>query len=167
MVDIDHFKKLNDAVGHRAGDSTLREVADLLKGQVRKLDTLARYGGEEFALVLPQVGKAEALEVAEKLRRAVADHVFAFGDVQPGGRVTLSVGLASLPGDAVTLEALVDAADSALYASKRGGRNVVTAYEPGMELHPGRERGLHRTTSSGEVAAVILAEEDPDAPSSS
>ena len=167
MVDIDHFKKLNDAVGHRAGDSTLREVADLLKGQVRKLDTLARYGGEEFALVLPQVGKAEALEVAEKLRRAVADHVFAFGDVQPGGRVTLSVGLASLPGDAVTLEALVDAADSALYASKRGGRNVVTAYEPGMELHPGRERGLHRTTSSGEVVAVILAEEDPDAPSSS
>jgi diguanylate cyclase (GGDEF)-like protein len=142
MIDIDHFKNLNDSKGHRAGDTILRQVYELMRGMTRKVDTLARYGGEEFILLLPQVPSAEAVEVAEKLRRAVADTAFVYLDALPALRVTISVGVASLPTDAGTLETLVDSADSALYASKRAGRNAVTAYAPGMEDHPGRQRDL-------------------------
>jgi diguanylate cyclase (GGDEF)-like protein len=141
MIDIDHFKHLNDTSGHQAGDTALKEVCQNLKAVVRKVDTVARYGGEEFVVLLPQVGREEALEVAEKLRRAVEEHPFAMGATQPGGRVTISVGVATFPTDATEQPRLVDAADSALYASKRGGRNKVTGYQPGMEQHPGRERG--------------------------
>ncbi len=144
MVDIDHFKKLNDAAGHRAGDEALRRVCDVLRARVRKVDTLARYGGEEFMLVLSQVSKNDAYEVAEKLRRAVAEAPQLAASTQPGGHITVSIGVASLPTDASSQDTLVDCADSALYASKRAGRNRVTGYEPGMEMHPGRERGLSR-----------------------
>lgn len=140
MVDIDHFKSFNDAAGHRAGDSVLRQVADLMKGMIRKVDTIARYGGEEFVLILPQVTKLEAIEVAEKLRRAVEATTFEVGKLANTGRITVSVGVANLPVDAMTQEKLVDCADAALYASKRGGRNQVSSYAAGMELHPGRER---------------------------
>ncbi len=143
MIDIDHFKKLNDSAGHTAGDTVLKEVCHLMKGMVRKVDTLARYGGEEFVVLLPQVTRAEAIEVAEKLRRAVADSPIDHREVQPGGRVTISVGVSNLPIDATEQHRLVDCADAALYASKRGGRDKVTAYAPGMEMHPGRERGPH------------------------
>jgi diguanylate cyclase (GGDEF)-like protein len=144
MVDIDHFKRLNDIAGHRAGDEALRQVCDVLRFRVRKVDTLARYGGEEFMLVLPNVSKADAYEVAEKLRRAVSEAPQLAVPTQPGGHITVSIGVASIPVDATTQDNMVDCADAALYASKRGGRNRVTAYEPGMELHPGRERGLPR-----------------------
>lgn len=144
MVDIDHFKRLNDIAGHRAGDEALRQVCDVLRHRVRKVDTLARYGGEEFMLLLPNVSKVDAYEVAEKLRRAVGEAPPLAVPTQPGGHITVSIGLASTPSDATTQDNLVDCADAALYASKRGGRNRVTAYEPGMELHPGRERGLSR-----------------------
>jgi diguanylate cyclase (GGDEF)-like protein len=155
MVDIDHFKKLNDSVGHRAGDQVLREVCTLMKQRVRKVDTLARYGGEEFAIILPQVTRAEAVEVAEKLRRTIEEAPMEHAKVQPGGRVTISVGVASLPIDATEQDKLVDCADSALYASKRLGRNLVTAYQTGMELHPGRERGPHaQRRITGEIPVV-------------
>ncbi len=151
MVDIDHFKKLNDAAGHRTGDEALRKVSEVLRARVRKVDTLGRYGGEEFMLVLTQVSKEAAYEVAEKLRRAVLDCQQLAVASQPGGHVTVSIGVATFPLDASTQDALVDCADSALYASKRGGRNRVTAYEPGMELHPGRERGLPRPPEAPEA----------------
>lgn len=155
MIDIDHFKHLNDAAGHRAGDVALKQVCGALKHSVRKVDTLARYGGEEFVVLLPQVGRTEALEVAEKLRRAVEETEFEHGKVQPGGRVTISVGVATLPDDASEQAKLVDAADSALYASKRGGRNKVTGYAPGMEQHPGRERGpFSQKRRTGETPIV-------------
>ncbi|MCY1076997.1 GGDEF domain-containing protein [Archangium lansingense] len=144
MVDIDHFKKLNDAAGHRAGDETLRKVCDVLRSRLRKVDTLARYGGEEFMLVLSNVAKEDAVEVAEKLRRSVMDAPQLAAPTQPGGHITVSIGVASMPVDSTTQDALVDCADAALYASKRAGRNSVTAYSSGMELHPGRERGLSR-----------------------
>lgn len=140
MVDIDHFKSFNDAAGHRAGDSVLRQVADLLRGMIRKVDTIARYGGEEFLIILPQVTKVEAVEVADKLRRAVETTTFEIGKTA-AGRITVSIGVANLPVDAMTQEKLADCADAALYASKRGGRNLVSGYAPGMEVHPGRERG--------------------------
>ncbi|MFN7134101.1 MAG: diguanylate cyclase, partial [Myxococcales bacterium] len=139
MIDIDHFKHLNDTAGHPAGDKVLKGVADLLKKTVRKVDTVARYGGEEFAVILPMVPSNECFEVAEKLRKVVERTPFDHGDSQPGGRITISIGVAVFPEHGHTLEQLLDAADSALYASKRGGRNRVTLYSPGMELHPGRE----------------------------
>ncbi|WP_164017003.1 sensor domain-containing diguanylate cyclase [Pyxidicoccus trucidator] len=149
MVDVDHFKRLNDVAGHRVGDETLRRVCDVLRLRVRKVDTLARYGGEEFVLLLPQSTKADAVEVAEKLRRAVADLVSLSQPGLPGNHVTVSVGVAHFPTDATTQEELVDCADSALYCSKRSGRNRTTPFEPGMEMHPGRERGPHAPATEG------------------
>jgi diguanylate cyclase (GGDEF)-like protein len=143
MIDVDHFKRLNDAAGHRAGDETLRKVCDVLKPCVRKVDTVARYGGEEFMVLLPQTAKEGAVAVGEKLRRAVLDTAALAVPTQPTGHITISIGVASYPLDASDQEMLVDCVDAALYASKRGGRNKVSAYEPGMEIHPGRERGPH------------------------
>jgi diguanylate cyclase (GGDEF)-like protein len=95
-------------------------------------------------LVLSNVSKADAYEVAEKLRRSVEEAPQLAAPTQPGGHITVSIGVATIPNDASTQDTLVDCADSALYASKRAGRNSVTAYAPGMEQHPGRERGLSR-----------------------
>ncbi|MFL5343228.1 MAG: diguanylate cyclase [Hyalangium sp.] len=145
MIDVDHFKRLNDSEGHRTGDEILRRVCDVLKTRVRKVDTLARYGGEEFMVLLPQTAREGALEVGEKLRRAVLETASLAVATQPTGHVTISIGVASFPEDASEQETLVDCVDAALYASKRGGRNKVSAYEPGMEIHPGRERGPHTT----------------------
>jgi diguanylate cyclase (GGDEF)-like protein len=154
MLDVDHFKKLNDAVGHRAGDDVLRKMASVFQSSLRRVDTLARYGGEEFVVVLPHVTKAEALEVAEKLRAMVEATNFT-PDLPPSGnKVTVSVGVANLPVDASVQDKLLDYADAALYASKREGRNRVTAYAPGMEVHPGRERGPFAPT--GQAAAAAL-----------
>ena len=149
MVDVDHFKRLNDVAGHRVGDETLRRVCDVLGMRVRKVDTLARYGGEEFVLLLPQSTKAAAVDVAEKLRRAVAETVALSQPGLPGNHVTVSVGVAHFPTDATTQEELVDCADAALYCSKRSGRNRTTPFEPGMEMHPGRERGPSAPATEG------------------
>ncbi len=130
MLDLDHFKELNDAAGHIAGDAVLRQVAEVLRGQVRRVDVVGRYGGEEFCLLLPQVSKADAVEVAEKLRRSISEQSFAHS--APGG-ITASAGVAHLPTDASTLEALLEAADAALYVSKRRGRNRITAFEPDLD----------------------------------
>ncbi len=134
MMDLDHFKDLNDAAGHVAGDAVLRQVAEVLKGQVRRVDVVARYGGEEFCLVLPQVAKADAVEVAEKLRRSIAEQPFGS---TPAGKITASAGVAHLPTDASTLEGLLEAADAALYASKHRGRNRITAFEPDLDKTSG------------------------------
>jgi diguanylate cyclase (GGDEF)-like protein len=155
MVDVDHFKRLNDAAGHRAGDETLRVVCDVLRTRVRKVDTLARYGGEEFMVLLPQTAKEGALEVGEKLRRAVLETAALAAPTQPTGHITISIGVASFPLDAKEQETLVDCVDAALYASKRNGRNKVSAYEPGMEIHPGRERGPHATPPAAEGALAL------------
>ncbi len=141
MVDIDHFKRLNDTHGHPAGDEVLKLVASLLQGAVRKVDTVARYGGEEFMVLLPRSERDEAFEVAEELRLLIAQTAFPHADQQPGGRITVSIGVASFQRDGESIEALVDAVDAALYASKRGGRNKVSLYERGMEAQPGREPG--------------------------
>jgi diguanylate cyclase (GGDEF)-like protein len=127
MVDIDHFKSVNDTHGHPAGDAVLRRVAQRLTAQVRTVDRIARYGGEEFALVLVQTDRRAALEVASRIVATVA--------AQPvpidGGRelpLTVSAGLAVLPADAKHVEQLISAADRALYAAKKGGRNRVVAF---------------------------------------
>jgi len=119
MVDIDHFKQLNDSLGHQGGDEVLRNVAAALAMACREFDTAARYGGEEFAVVLPGAGPDEAFEVAERLRQAVA--------AAPNQiAITASAGVATFPSHAGDGESLVRAADEALYASKRAGRDRTT-----------------------------------------
>ena len=120
MVDIDHFKSLNDTHGHQAGDEVLRNVAAALAIECRDFDTPARYGGEEFAIVLPGCGPEEALGIAERLRCAVA----AAPSVVP---ITASAGVATFPGQAGDADTLVRAADDALYESKHAGRNRTTS----------------------------------------
>jgi len=121
MVDIDHFKKLNDEFLHLLGDEVLRQVAHVLTQQLRKGDVVCRYGGEEFAILLPQTNGQNAMDVAEKIRRAVESFHFP-GVPRP---VTISAGVASCPQFGLTRDQLVSAADSALYAAKQGGRNRV------------------------------------------
>jgi diguanylate cyclase (GGDEF)-like protein len=119
MIDIDHFKRLNDDNGHQAGDEVLRNVAAALSCECRDFDTPARYGGEEFAVVLPGCGPDEALVIAERLRAAVA----AAPAVVP---ITASAGVATYPAHAGDADTLVRAADDALYESKRAGRDRTT-----------------------------------------
>jgi diguanylate cyclase (GGDEF)-like protein len=123
MVDIDHFKRLNDEFGHLLGDEVLRGVSNILKQQLRKVDMVCRYGGEEFAIVVPETTGANALVVAEKLRRQIETHPFP-GVPRP---VTISCGVADYPIQGTTRDELVAAADSALYQAKQAGRNRVIA----------------------------------------
>ena len=130
MIDLDLFKQINDQHGHSVGDGVLRGVALALRRNVRKIDILARYGGEEFCVVLPRIGKPEAIEVAEKLRRAVAASALPGPDGGGPLRVTISVGVATLGIDADDIAALVEKADAALYEAKRLGRDRVATAVP-------------------------------------
>jgi diguanylate cyclase (GGDEF)-like protein len=125
MIDVDHFKHYNDKNGHPAGDEVLRQVARVLAEGRRANDVCARYGGEEFAIVLLDTTREAAAEVADKLRSRIEAQVFAGGEGQPEGRVTISMGVAECPRDATTVERLVQVADFALYAAKSQGRNRV------------------------------------------
>jgi diguanylate cyclase (GGDEF)-like protein len=127
MIDVDLFKHVNDAYGHAVGDSVLRGVALALQRNLRKVDMVGRYGGEEFVAVLPRIARAEAVEVAEKLRGAVASAPIAQG---PGGQqltMTISVGVATFGHDATDAASLLAKADAALYEAKRAGRDRVVA----------------------------------------
>jgi diguanylate cyclase (GGDEF)-like protein len=129
MIDVDHFKRFNDTHGHPAGDDLLRRLCVALKGELRASDMLARYGGEEFAVILPDTSREVALQVSERLREAVETKVDA-----PGGlRVSISLGLATFAEDGETPSALLIAADKALYAAKRSGRNRVVAAPEALE----------------------------------
>jgi two-component system, cell cycle response regulator len=124
LFDIDHFKAINDTMGHLAGDMTLRDLAEGLRSKICKDDLLARYGGEEFAAVLTEADRATAAELAEQLRRTVEDLPFTF----EGRRfpVTISLGVASTQGnEALFPQQLIQRADECLYRAKREGRNRV------------------------------------------
>jgi diguanylate cyclase (GGDEF)-like protein len=127
MIDLDFFKNYNDTLGHLAGDALLRELAALLRAQMRVSDVLARYGGEEFALVMVNTPKEEAHTVMERVRTLVEEYPFRGGSIQPFGRLTVSVGIAACPEDGVGYEELIHKADGALYAAKRMGRNQIQA----------------------------------------
>lgn len=154
MLDIDHFKGLNDSYGHAVGDAVLRAVAAALLRNVRRVDTVARFGGEEFCLILPRQDRASAMEVAEKLRRAIHELRPPARGEQKVRPVSASFGLAVWPDDGADAVVLLDAADSALYFSKRAGRNRSTAYAPGMELHPERQRQI--TASEAEDLLPLI-----------
>ena len=119
MIDLDHFKQVNDTYGHLNGDAVLAELASILSTGLRESDVCARYGGEEFALILPETDLAGARTLAERLRAKVASATF------PGGlKLTISIGVAATDEPAVFTQ-LIDRADQALYAAKQGGRNQV------------------------------------------
>jgi diguanylate cyclase (GGDEF)-like protein/PAS domain S-box-containing protein len=129
MLDLDRFKELNDSYGHQVGDATLKTVASRIAAIVRTTDQLARYGGEEFLVIMPHTDVAAALELAERIRRRVADEpVEAPDGASP--RVTLSIGVAALSGTERTPEELLRSADAALYEAKKAGRNRVVCREP-------------------------------------
>src|SRR5580693_8698821 len=126
LVDIDHFKAVNDTYGHLVGDKALRAVTDGLRGQLRAYDLAGRFGGEEFAILLPHAREVDALHVAERLRAHIAAMSIPVGNDPGSGsavRVTISVGVAALDGASRELTDMLAAADSALYHAKETGRN--------------------------------------------
>jgi diguanylate cyclase (GGDEF)-like protein len=125
LADLDHFKKLNDTYGHPAGDAALRGAAHVLASHLRKGDQGARFGGEEFVVILPGTDEAGAVNLAERVRAALQKHRLVFEGARIG--LTASFGLAVWPADGPDADALVAAADRALYAAKEGGRNQVVA----------------------------------------
>ena len=127
LADIDHFKRINDEHGHLAGDAVLREVATRLQACAREGDHLGRFGGEEFLFVLYPCGCDEAMAAAERFRAALADLPLALPGGAPPVMLTLSLGTASSAPGELSGQRLLRLADDALYASKRAGRNCVTA----------------------------------------
>jgi len=153
LVDLDHFKRVNDSHGHPVGDAVLRGMADLLGESLRGSDFPARYGGEEFAVILPHTGREQALLLAERIRDRVAERDFAGAK---GVRITLSAGVASLtPGDRGS--DLVLLADQALYLAKNGGRNRVVVAGPELA----QESGQTGEADGRKPAAADLADARP------
>lgn len=135
MLDLDHFKRLNDTHGHAVGDAVLREVGKALPGALRRSDVVCRYGGEEFIVLLPDSGLDQARARMAEIRQAIAE----IGDGRQGGlpEVTVSIGLAAMPESAATLAQTIRLADEALYAAKAAGRDrVETAPRPRAEDAP-------------------------------
>lgn len=126
MMDIDHFKKVNDRFGHQVGDRVLENVADICLSILRKADIMCRFGGEEFLILLPESTKEEAENAAKRMCMAVADSVVHSdsGDV----KITLSIGVAELDKEHDTVDSLIFAADNALYQAKSAGRDCVRVF---------------------------------------
>ncbi|MFQ5587750.1 MAG: diguanylate cyclase [Nitrospiria bacterium] len=129
MIDIDDFKKINDTHGHMAGDEALKWLARLLRNTIRAIDVASRYGGEEFTVILPNTKIEDARIIAERVCLAVEQKSRRQKKNSPGGNLTVSVGLASFPGDAATAHELIHHADIALYEAKHRGKNRVVVYE--------------------------------------
>ena len=124
FLDIDHFKALNDSCGHASGDTVLGEFSDVVRSCLRGIDTLGRWGGEEFLCLLPEADEVTALAAAERIRQTVAAHIFTAAG---GSHLTCSIGMAVFPLNAPDRSTLVAAADQAMYAAKRLGRNQARA----------------------------------------
>lgn len=137
LTDIDFFKKVNDTHGHATGDVVIKAVADVLRSTLRKTDLGARYGGEEFGILLEETDRAQAVALAERIRQAVGQ--LRFDGVHGPFSVTLSLGIAEFPTHASELAELIEFADQALYAAKRGGRNRSVMYSSAeVGVVPGR-----------------------------
>ena len=124
MMDLDHFKAVNDTIGHQKGDDVLRAVSDVLRSCSRESDYLARYGGEEFAIILPRTGLEEARTLAERIRASVAAIDSGHADLH----VTMSIGVAAFPESAADSDGVLGAADAALLRAKAHGRDRVCLY---------------------------------------
>jgi diguanylate cyclase (GGDEF)-like protein len=141
MIDIDDFKVYNDQNGHQAGDRALEITAQCLRAALRKVDVASRYGGEEFSILLPQTNLQEAGVIADRIRRKIYGTLFTHGKSQPLGAVTVSIGLSAFSPALDSAEAMVRAADRALYHAKRHGKNRAYAYQ-------GVQTGANRTAAN-------------------
>jgi diguanylate cyclase (GGDEF)-like protein len=133
LLDLDHFKYINDRLGHPVGDQVLANVGSVLRGALRTGDFAGRNGGEEFAVLLPDTGFGSGFEIAERIRLSVGDITLPGVDVS----VTVSLGIAGYPDHASTPERLERLADAALYVAKRQGRNRTEVADPTQEFEPG------------------------------
>jgi len=163
FLDLDHFKALNDGYGHAVGDAVLCELADLVRTQLRGMDTVGRWGGEEFVVILPELSAEDALHLAEEIRATVAAHTFRVGG---GLHLTYSVGLASYPIHAQEREGLLSGAEQAMYGAKRFGRNQVrAATDPAVRAlfaaNP-PEGGREEATLVGMAEALVILVEARD-----
>ena len=134
LVDLDHFKKINDTLGHLAGDKVLSEVGRRLGKAIRETDFIGRYGGEEVVVILPETRASDALQIAEKMRHLVAERPVFF-EGRPI-KVTASIGVAELNSGMTNYEEVFEGADKALYLSKEGGRNRTTLFNPPLNKRP-------------------------------
>ncbi|MFH1825322.1 MAG: diguanylate cyclase [Candidatus Firestonebacteria bacterium] len=126
MIDLDHFKKVNDTYGHQAGDKILVEFVEIVRGISRATDSVARYGGEEFAIVATETSLEGAKMYADRIRVITEKHLFDIGSLKIN--ITISIGVAGFPRDAETTQDLIKRADEALYRAKKSGRNQVCTY---------------------------------------
>jgi len=123
MIDVDHFKQVNDIHGHQTGDAVLREVAQVIQASIREVDSPARWGGEEFVVLSPNTPKENAKLAAARILNAVAKHTF---PELKGKQLTVSIGLAGIPDPSIdTQDKLLHAADLAMYEAKKNGRNRI------------------------------------------
>ena len=152
MLDVDHFKMVNDVHGHQAGDEILSEFGDAFSGSLRETDTAYRYGGEEFCVLLRETDAAAAAVVAERLREGIATR---FAGHRGSATVTASLGVAAIPSDAIDAKTLVAAADRALYAAKAAGRNCVVRAAPMRPVRSGGPRGRARPTAGPPLPIVV------------
>ena len=126
MIDSDNLKKTNDAHGHESGNRLLQHLVRCIREQLRGSDVMARFGGDEFIVLLPETNSKGAMEMAERIRRAVETSRF---EVRTGdSKITVSIGVASYPDDGGDLDVILDRADKAMYRAKQRGRNLVIAY---------------------------------------
>jgi diguanylate cyclase (GGDEF)-like protein len=123
MLDVDHFKSINDTYGHQAGDAVLKQIALIFRENLRNVDTAGRYGGEEFLVVLPESAEDESLQAAERIRKAVANHIFSYEDQVI--RLHVSIGVSRILEPDEDEQAVVKRSDRALYRAKKGWRNQV------------------------------------------
>ncbi|MFA4918937.1 MAG: diguanylate cyclase [Thermodesulfovibrionales bacterium] len=122
MIDVDYFKRVNDEYGHRTGDIVLKEISDIIKSCLRKVDTVARWGGEEFVVLLPRTKKEDSYVAAERILNTISEYTFTGVNRQ----ITVSIGIAGIPDPSIdTAEKLVDASDVAMYEAKSSGRNRI------------------------------------------
>ena len=157
MADLDHFKRVNDELGHPAGDKVLQAFAGQMRRLSRSIDTTARLGGEEFALLLPETAKHDALLVAERLRRAVRS-AFVDGQVP----LTVSIGVACSPDDGSTPDDLLRAGDQALYAAKQLGRDRSVLFNSEVVADLPARRPAGRSQAPGQLSAVLVLAETID-----
>lgn len=161
IIDLDHFKNVNDRLGHQAGDRVLRRFGQELSALKRRMDTAARVGGEEFAVVLPETGREDAYLIGERLREVVRESFSA--EPVP---ITVSVGVTSFPEDSLESDGLLGTADQALYAAKRMGRDRTVLFN--SEVVGGLSAGAVQATprDEGQVAAMfaLMAPQPPGSP---
>src|SRR6185295_16165199 len=165
MADLDLLRDINNSYGHLAGDAVLKGIADVFRTQLRPYDVPARFGGEEFAILLPETSPETALEIAERIRRAVAEHLFEVETSSEPIRATISLGVAGYPKDGADSNELIHQADLAVYRAKLQGRNrVLGASSEPLLLAPDRSPRLAAVPEEGDyVAATTRALPEPRA----